>query len=238
MENVFEIDKNCLNFSHRAYPIRSIYWDTEGLTCYNQKIDGIRHRYKYRYRTYAEEFDSDREMYLEIKGKDGKKITKYRTPIKWDLLERIRKNKIDLGRTGLSSDEQQEIASFLDWEQEMSLAPVVAVRYEREAYIYRRDDKVRINFDREIYFKKISSMEDIFSNISLWQKMELSNLVIFEIKIKSHHILPSELKNIIIENNLQARAISKYCHAIDSCGIITSENGLKGGRKDVREIIV
>lgn len=241
---IFEIDKNCLNFSHRSYPIRSVYWDTENLTCYNQKVDGIRHRYKYRYRIYVEKFNSDPELYVEVKGKDGRKITKYRTPIRWSLLQHIKKNKNYFSQDDLPHEKGQEIVSFLEWEQKMFLTPVIAVRYEREAYQYLRDDKVRVNFDREIYFKKVSSIEDIFSDISLWQKMDFSNLIIFEIKIKSHHILPYEVKNIITATNLEARAISKYCYGVERCGLITGANGLieasEGGEgeKYVRKIVV
>ena len=80
----------------KEYTVRSIYLDTPDLLTYNQKLDGIKKRNKFRIRGYNEQTENSM-VFLEIKRKYVDHISKDRAPILYSNLESfIESNDISL----------------------------------------------------------------------------------------------------------------------------------------------
>ena len=62
------------------YTVRSIYYDTPQLECYDTKLDGLKVRNKFRIRGYDQP-EADSLVFLEIKRKFNSFIAKHRAPL-------------------------------------------------------------------------------------------------------------------------------------------------------------
>ena len=71
------LDDYAQKHSDRQYTVRSIYYDSPQFTCYNEKIDGVQIRNKYRIRGYDSR-SNESIAFLEIKHKNGFEI--FRSP--------------------------------------------------------------------------------------------------------------------------------------------------------------
>jgi len=60
---------------NREYTVRSIYYDSPAMDSYNEKIEGVKVRQKFRIRGYDSEEESQ-ELFLEIKNKYNNFISK------------------------------------------------------------------------------------------------------------------------------------------------------------------
>ena len=65
----------------KEYCVRSLYYDDPSYSCFNDKIDGICTRSKFRIRTYANESEKPSPIFLEIKGRHNNLVFKHRTLI-------------------------------------------------------------------------------------------------------------------------------------------------------------
>ena len=68
------------------YLVRSLYFDNNLFSNFNEKIDGIKNRHKFRIRTYSIQKNEKVPMYLEMKGRDNQRTFKNRTKIKLEDL--------------------------------------------------------------------------------------------------------------------------------------------------------
>ena len=88
---------------NQSYFVRSLYFDDPSFVNYFEKIDGIKLRHKFRLRTYANEYNENIPIFLEVKGRINQRTYKKRLKIfKSDLIkfegsdDLIRLNKKDI----------------------------------------------------------------------------------------------------------------------------------------------
>jgi SPX domain protein involved in polyphosphate accumulation len=70
------------------YTVRSVYYDTPGFHCYQEKMDGVKVRKKFRIRGYNQPAE-DSIVFLEIKRKYENFIEKNRAPLLYKDLEAL-----------------------------------------------------------------------------------------------------------------------------------------------------
>ena len=75
-----EMDAYVKNPDRAEYTVRSIYLDTPDLECYQEKLDGVSMRKKYRIRGY-DQVQADSVVFMEIKNKIYNHILKNRAPL-------------------------------------------------------------------------------------------------------------------------------------------------------------
>ena len=65
----------------KKYFVRSLYYDDEVYSSFNEKADGVMQRIKFRVRTYTDDPSPDVPQFLELKGRHNQLVFKRRTPM-------------------------------------------------------------------------------------------------------------------------------------------------------------
>ncbi|MEE8297247.1 MAG: polyphosphate polymerase domain-containing protein [Hyphomicrobium sp.] len=132
-----------------GYYNHSIYFDSPDYRYYCEKREGDLMRMKPRIRVYrTERQDSPRTIYLELKGRYDRIVTKRRATIDRTLAERfLAKSPLDLkGHTSGNS----VLDEFIYLMHRFNLGPCVSVLYHRSAFFGAFYPGVRVTFDRMI----------------------------------------------------------------------------------------
>ena len=114
----------------------------------------------------------------------------------------------------------QSIAKFRCPKEQIS-------RYSKLVYLYNRHPVVRVKYKREAFevpgyqlrltFDSLLSVQSQIPPADWWQAL-LPRAVIFE--SKHNGIIPEWLSRIIQDYQLSRLSLSKYCMAIQTCGIV------------------
>ena len=198
------------------YCVHSIYYDTRSFDCYHEKLAGIQHRKKVRVRGYNEPYD-DSYIFLEIKRKDNKLISKNRAPFLLKNFQPFFETK-DIGKYIIngngSSRAYDDARRFFYQVYRHSLSPVINIHYNREAYFYTFDQSVRITFDKFLRSKPCPNVRDLFRENPV--RHSLNGFFILEIKWHDNSRgMPLWLEDIIGGFGLRKAALSKYCICLD-----------------------
>ena len=160
--------------------INSIYFDNQNLSMYNQSIEGIVPRKKIRIRIYNQEFKNCKDVKKEIK------ITAVEGRYKTSEIIKDFSKVINLG--------------ILDRNYGICI-PVLNVTYKRSYYLLKN---IRITFDENIYYKKITNKE-----ISKFSTFD--SYCIIELKYNSDKFV--DFCNTLFP--FQRIRFSKYCRGIE-----------------------
>ncbi len=185
------------------YMIRSLYMDDMYNSAYEQKMDGVYKRKKYRIRTYNLKKDT---INFECKHKSDAYIYKEAFPITEEEFNRIMDNDVTFL---LKRKEQLAQEIFIDMRTKL-LKPVVIVDYEREAYVYDAGT-VRVTFDKNVRAAQPDS--DFFDwNIPVYDVF-MDGSIIMEIKFTGY--IPEHIRKIFKVRNFTQTSASKYCMCVD-----------------------
>ena len=182
--NIFLLKKMIINNEGKIlYPsrtINSIYFDNEKLSMYTQSIEGVVPRKKIRIRIYKGEFGNYKDIKKEIK------ITSAEGRYK----------------TSEISKDFSKIMSLGVFDKNYGICkPVLNVIYKRSYYLLKN---IRITFDENIYYKKVSNKQ-----ISKFSSFDSDCIV--ELKYKSEKLI--DFCNKLFP--LQRIRFSKYCRGIE-----------------------
>lgn len=199
------------------YTVRSIYFDSPSLDAIDEKITGVKTRKKLRVRGY-DQFVGDNMVFLEVKRKQGNRITKNRSLVPFLHLKDILTFGLDskLEESLQNRNQLDDANRFLFLLKKNNQSPVNLIVYDREAYHGKFNDEVRVTLDKNIRSKIFPSPDDLFDNDDLNYVWE--NHFILEVKY-FFPPMPGWMKLIIEEFKLEASALSKYtegylCHKI------------------------
>jgi len=208
------LDKYSQGRQNNEYTIRSVYFDTPIMDCYEEKIDGIKIRKKYRIRGYNE-LNSDGIVFLEIKRKYRNFISKNRAPLRNRDLENLFESRdidkyiLPFGPEGKS---KRDAERFLFHYFRLGLNPKILVVYEREAYYDRFSDSVRLTLDKNLRSSPFTYHNKLTNGYQL--KPAFKNHFILELKFD--HGLPLWAKRVIARFAPPKLALSKYTICLDS----------------------
>jgi hypothetical protein len=213
-----KLDRFAQSREDNAYTIRSVYFDTPAMDCYEEKIDGIKIRKKYRIRGYNE-LDSEEIIFLEIKRKYRNFISKNRAPLHNGDLEKLFKSRdidkyiLPFGPEGKSYRDAQK---FLYHYYRLKLNPKILIVYEREAFYDRFNDSVRLTLDKNLRSAPFTYHNRLTNGYQL--KPALKNHFILELKFD--HGLPLWAKRVIARFAPPKLALSKYTICLDSHDLV------------------
>lgn len=189
-----------------GYPIFSVYWDTADFQFFWEKIEGVKHRRKLRFRRYG----SSPDVFVEVKQREDRTLQKRR--LRWPL-ERVQAA-FGTGGTGLRWEQVEgdptatEVALLIE---RLRLEPRMAVRYRRRALFGAFDPELRITFDGRIQYHP--------SEFDLARPFETGRYVldprVTVLEIKYDHRAPVWLTKAICRHGLKIVRMSKYCSAVD-----------------------
>jgi len=215
------LDKYSQSRDNNEYTIRSVYFDTPTMDCYEEKIDGIKVRKKYRIRGYNE-LNSDGIVFLEIKRKYRNFISKNRAPLYNKDLENLFDSRdIDkyILKFGPADKSKKDAQRFLFHYFRLNLRPKILIVYEREAYYDKFCDSVRITLDKNLRSAPFTYHNKLTNGYQL--KPAFKNHFILELKFDRG--LPLWAKRVIARFAPPKLALSKYTICLDSNSLVCNK---------------
>lgn len=195
----------------KDYTVRSIYYDTNSLRFYREKIEGIKNRKKIRIRTYNRHQDFN-PIFLEIKRKYGDKIIKNRSVYDAHLYSELLEKRCIVSAVNSQTKTLCENSTkFMHNVLINSLVPTVLISYDREAYFSKINNSLRITFDKNIRYSVYPEFHTFFNDSEL--KNALEGYFILEIKFNTG--FPKWISQIIQKHSIVRKSLSKYSICID-----------------------
>ncbi len=192
-----------------AYPIASLYLDDANDTLYRETLEGRAYRYKLRVRSYTD--DPTAPVFLEVKRRHDRVVQKLRCPIPRTSLASVLTGKV-ASLPGLSPLKRQSFQEFMRLVQFCRAVPRCTVLYDRQAYIGRHEDEVRVTFDRRLY--AMEEREPIVRVRDGRYAPVRSGGVVLELKFTDR--CPPWMLDAVRACELRRSSFSKYCIAIDA----------------------
>lgn len=210
-----ELDPFAGKSQSSEYTVRSVYFDTPRLDCYEAKLSGLGERKKFRIRGYDRPEESS-IVFLEIKQKHGEFIEKNRAPLLHKDVNAflaspdLEKHIIPLSGTDLEKSDAQR---FMYHYWRYGLRPAALVVYDREAFLGRFDPSLRLTFDKNLRGSILPSLDMLYDEERLEYTMH--RFTTLEVKF-FRRALPAWVVSIIERYELPRMALSKYTICMDS----------------------
>ena len=195
LSKIMILDKNCLH--NNFYKVTSLYLDDFYNKDYNEKLDGIQNRVKYRIRFYDDDLSSSK---FEIKKKNGLFSQKISFKIKKYEIDMIKKNNYFFLKSlkDFPSLPPKFLTNFYE--------PKTIVQYKRIAFSYPTND-IRLTIDKDL--RSFGFFNDI-TNLSSKKGIRICPPGLDVIEIKYSNEFPFFLRNILKDFPSIRSAISKY----------------------------
>jgi hypothetical protein len=211
-------DDHALEQQDIQYTVRTVYFDTPSLQFYYEKEAGKKIRKKLRLRTYND-YSSESVGFAEIKRKHGHTILKERAPLPFDQIATVvfdswngRVALADLTGLDLSAASRASLERFLYFRTCLSLRPAVLVVYEREPFVARDNERIRVTFDRDVRSRIRPTVDEIFEDDGLRFLTDRRRIL----EIKFDGAMPPWLSLLTRRLNRSHEPISKYCRCLES----------------------
>lgn len=203
----------------QKYMVRSLYWDDEQLTAYNDKIDGLIHRSKFRLRTYTDDATAETARFLEIKGRHDSLVFKHRIPVDIGPGDAAVSG-ADLSDLVIARTAESEVRNrFMLSVMKRRIKPYAVVDYLRRPYISRFDPEFRLTFDEQL--RSVES-DQLFPRNTDRKRRIAPGYTVMELKFRRH--VPSWFHRIIQAYELRRRSFSKICAATVALGLVEDED--------------
>ena len=215
LKDVMFLDPNSNN---GGYFVNSLYYDTQDLNCYYEKIDGEKRRFKFRIRWYGEidkKTDlSKRKVFVEVKHRNNDMNYKNRVSVNANYLYKFLENQNRLLRLSETVDDKQtlEAKSIERISNQKSLFPICLVTYYRMPFICRVNPRLRVTFDIDL---RVLGPKSIFQTTYENGAVVLpKDLCVIEIKF--NWAMPIWLIEVCREMGLNLRRYSKYAASLEN----------------------
>lgn len=206
-------DKFAEKMPNHQYTVRSIYFDTPEYNCYFEKLEGIKHRKKFRLRGYNLPDQENGKVFFEIKRKYEDPIMKNRAPSEYELAQdmfngfNFNDYLPDKIKYPLAED---NLKRFFYHYHADRLRPVVLVIYEREAFLGIHDEGIRVTFDKNLRSVAFPAIDELYNEDRV--RRSLKDKFILEVKFNDHY--PAWMKSIVGMVGLKRQSASKYVISI------------------------
>ncbi len=189
-----------------AYPIVSLYLDSQDFKLCRESMIGKKNRFKLRIRSYDD--DTSTPYFFEIKRRLNNIIIKSRVRVTHDNMAALLAGR-SLPPQKYKADEQT-LRQFQLYMQCINAKPAIRVRYKRKAFEDDSDNRVRVTFDRFLCHKAGSEPIVMFNGTG-WQRHKF-NSVILELKFTARY--PAWLSRMVKYFDLRRESISKYVTSV------------------------
>tara|TARA_R110000772_G_scaffold161502_8_gene272641 strand:- start:1668 stop:2477 length:810 start_codon:yes stop_codon:yes gene_type:complete len=198
--------------------ISSLYYDTNDLRFYWEKIEGLRFRRKLRIRAYGEPetINDDTIVYVEIKQRVNRVTQKRRIALPYSQARVLCDERIAPEGSAANQSFVNEVLTLCET---ADLQPMVLTTYHREAYVgIDADLGLRITMDHRVQGRD----RDFYLSCNTDNKFIIpSHLSIVE--VKANERVPTWFTDVAAEMSLDVIRVSKYCKAIEA-----NSNGARG----------
>jgi hypothetical protein len=144
VQSHLELDENGVGKPDFAYPVHSLYLDSDDLKLYWQTINGDKNRFKLRVRYYND--SAVAPVFFEIKRRINQCILKQRTAVRREAVETILASQMPAAAELVSGEAKDAMAlyRFIELVQQIDARPKAHVAYSREAYLPHDDNSARV----------------------------------------------------------------------------------------------
>ena len=201
------------------YLVRSLYFDNDIFSNFNEKIDGVKKRHKFRIRTYSIQKNVLIPMYLEMKGRDNLRTFKNRTKIDIDDLNSFCSSK-NLFNLKNKYTDNELIEKFIFESYRKKIQPKVIIDYERLALLSKNGLYFRLTFDSDI---NACSSQNIFEENQNW-KVCIPGNEILEVKFDLN--IPPWFHRIIQNYQLKRISVSKFVLGMEYTNLAHDYEGI------------
>jgi hypothetical protein len=203
------VDEHASSNGH--YTLASLYYDSPGLRCYRENLDGIKTRRKLRIRHYETNgvLTEQTPVFLEIKQRVDRVTQKRRAILPYSEALRLCNDRQMPDHAADDKAILEEIYVFL-WQYNMR--PASIVRYDRQAFAGTdHNPGLRVTFDTSLSFQAHQlHLHEPPTGLPLLPPAK----VIMEVKVNER--IPLWLTELIAAHNLQLIGMSKYCRSIQA----------------------
>ncbi len=188
------------------YPIVSLYLDSYNLRLCRESLEGHKNRFKLRIRSYTD--DADCPCFFEIKRRMNTVIIKARA--------RADRNQIPQIISGLYlppqryKTDKESLKQFQLYATSIAASPVIKLRYIRQAFENDSGNRVRVTFDRHLYYNVTDKPCVSFVGYG-WQKQLIQGVIL---EIKFTNCYPAWLTRMVKYFDLHQQSFSKYANSI------------------------
>ncbi|OGZ45470.1 MAG: hypothetical protein A2756_00430 [Candidatus Ryanbacteria bacterium RIFCSPHIGHO2_01_FULL_48_27] len=191
------------------YTVTSLYFDTPQLGDYYDKSGGFLERKKLRARIYADHWDGQSPIWIEVKKKRDMAFQKTRallSPEEWQEL--CNHSYATLLARARPTKDQIALEEFVWYTLQEGRRPTAYVRYKRTPFLREDDETLRITFDEDIRCARANNLSpQPFAD-------RITEQIIMEVKFAAR--LPAWFHSMIKKLDIRRESFSKYGHSIDT----------------------
>lgn len=201
IDGYMEPDKYCVDGKY--YTICNIYFDNSGDDVIRHSVSSPYFKEKLRLRSYGTPSGNDTTVYLELKKKTAKLVTKRRAAMTLEQAENyIQNGVIPQLDTYLDTQVMREIEYFV---KTNDAVPRLYISYDRRAFFCRDNSDIRLTID----FNVLTRREDLFLEHGIYGTPLLpEGMLLMEIKVPD--ALPLKLASMLSELEIYPTSFSKY----------------------------
>ena len=205
--------------NNNNYLVRSLYFDNNLFSNFNEKIDGIKNRHKFRIRTYIDREDLLTPLFLEMKGRNNQRTYKIRKKINKNDLNLFykQKNLFDLKQKYLDN---KLIEQYIFDSYRKKITPKVLVDYNRLPLMSKNGLYFRLTFDSDI---KACATNNMFNNINNWKTCIPGNDIL---EVKFNSTIPPWFHRIIQSYELKRISVSKFVLGLEATNLAHDHEGI------------
>ncbi len=212
------------NGNDGEYRVTSLYFDDVYGSGYNDKINGMATRKKFRIRSYN--LNPSRIM-LEAKHKDENYVSKLSKQLTDEQYSAMLCG--DCGFMKAQDYEENIFGEYYRSNLVSMLKPRIIVDYVRQAYIYPCGN-VRITFDKKL--SACYNTVDMFAENAMFSPIYDREIIL---EIKYDNYLPASIQAVIQGINSPKQSVSKYIICCDSLSAMKSGAHIYTKFKDTRD---
>ncbi len=193
------------------YPLCSLYFDSPDFRLFWSNRAGEKNRFKLRIRSYSD--DSSEPLFFEIKRRLDKIIQKQRVRINRNHISEALEMNNHFNRCLYEENEQEEknLVYFTNYIHSLAAKPSALVRYQREAFVSKLDEYVRITFDWNLCYKRCLGLEIPLNGPGFCLIHNIP--CILEIKFRDR--FPFWINELVKKFHLLRDSIAKYSESIN-----------------------
>jgi hypothetical protein len=195
------------------YIVRSLYFENESYVNFNEKVDGIKKRKKFRLRTYSRSSLQNSSFFLEEKGRVNERTYKNRSKISNFDLNKIFNVKSHIGEILISYPQNELLNGFVYESMRKDLKPMILVDYMRRPYVNNHGLLFRATFDSNIQACLSKAIHPDIHKVN-WKECKAGYTVL---EVKFERSIPPWFHRIIQCYNLRRVSISKMVIGMEAC---------------------
>jgi hypothetical protein len=196
-----------------AYPVHSLYLDSDDLTLYAQAVNDIEHRCQLRLRYSLHRLDSP--VHFEVKQRCAELVTRRKSTLKPQAVGLVLAGHWPdaIHFVDNSAEQQSTLAEFVARMQAVRASPKMRVTYHREAYV-SEDGSLRVTLDRGVLCQP--SFTDRLESHAESSRRLFHPKVLLELNYE--RLFPAWFREMVESFGLTECEADKYLEAVGAWG--------------------